>query len=456
MGTTPPPISFNTYSAAGSALPMFIPNADVLINQFGFTKAELNTKAGKAFVNSQIVTGAKGGSPDSSTWKTAMDYMSTKYPGLWSKLTSWANVPSAVGAPHYTTASMDLYTALQSQGGDFSGLTKDIVYGGKSSSSAVVVAGPNGLATSNASAGSQASAYGTMLNYLDSWGMGNLMPTIQKMITAQGDNLTNTQELLNYVRNTAEYKQNFPGLTERNASLGPGAEHMTEAQYQQYVTTVQGLTGLYGLPEGTITKAAIGDLIKNNVSTTELESRINKGYVAYNNADQNVKNLLAQEYGLTPGQGVAYFLNPTAAQATIEKNIAAATIQGYAQGIGLKGMSQAGAEQLAGMVKMAGTAASTGGAADPYAAYSMSQLRSDLATAAKDAQLTVAAPGSARPTVSTEQLIGSQVAGYAGTNQAAEQVQVARAEQAAAAPFEKGGGYVENAKGVVGLGSART
>jgi hypothetical protein len=108
------------------------------------------------------------------------------------------------------------------------------------------------------------------------------------------------------------------------------------------------------------------------------------------------------------------------------------------------------------MVKMAGTSASTGGAANPYAAYSMSQLRSDLATAAKDVQLTAKAPGSGRPTVTTDQLIGSQVAGYAGTNQAAEQVQVARAEQGATQAFNKGGGYDTTSKGVTGLGSART
>ena len=64
--------------------------------------------------------------------------------------------------------------------------------------------------------------------------------------------------------------------------------------------------------------------------------------------------------------------------------------------------------------------------------------------------------GSGLSTVTTNQLIGSQIAGYAGTNQLAEQVQVARAEQTAAAPFEKGGGFVETAKGVTGLGSART
>jgi hypothetical protein len=53
-------------------------------------------------------------------------------------------------------------------------------------------------------------------------------------------------------------------------------------------------------------------------------------------------------------------------------------------------------------------------------------------------------------------LIGSQVAGFAGTSQPAAQQAVARAEQAKVAPFEKGGGYAEGAKGVTGLGGART
>jgi len=70
--------------------------------------------------------------------------------------------------------------------------------------------------------------------------------------------------------------------------------------------------------------------------------------------------------------------------------------------------------------------------------------------------LTKALPGATAPTVDTNTLIGSQIAGFGGTTQPVAQRQVQLAEEAKAAPFEKGGGYAETAKGVTGLGSART
>jgi hypothetical protein len=57
--------------------------------------------------------------------------------------------------------------------------------------------------------------------------------------------------------------------------------------------------------------------------------------------------------------------------------------------------------------------------------------------------------------VSTTQLIGSQLAGFGGTNQAQAQQAVERAVQAQEAPFKKGGGYASDQTGVTGVGSAR-
>ena len=98
----------------------------------------------------------------------------------------------------------------------------------------------------------------------------------------------------------------------------------------------------------------------------------------------------------------------------------------------------------------------TGAASDPYSQFTLGKAQQALQTAARDVSLTKAAPGAAAPTVDTNTLIGSQIAGFGGTSQPAAQQAVALAEQAAVAPFEKGGGYSETAKGVTGLGAART
>ena len=85
-----------------------------------------------------------------------------------------------------------------------------------------------------------------------------------------------------------------------------------------------------------------------------------------------------------------------------------------------------------------------------------SKAQSALQMAGKDSVLGVSAPGVNAPTVDTRTLIGSQIAGFEGTTQPVAQREVQLAEEAKAAPFEKGGGYAESAKGVMGLGSART
>ena len=83
-------------------------------------------------------------------------------------------------------------------------------------------------------------------------------------------------------------------------------------------------------------------------------------------------------------------------------------------------------------------------------------IEGSLLTASRDSALTRTNPGQGAPSVTTNQLIGSQLAGFAGTNQAAEQIQVGRAEAERAQPFEKGGGAAEDARGVYGIGSTPT
>ena len=145
-----------------------------------------------------------------------------------------------------------------------------------------------------------------------------------------------------------------------------------------------------------------------------------------------------------------YFMDPKNALQKMQRQVAGAEIQDYASRVGLGGLDQQGVSQLADMAKMAAAQGNN------QLGYGVSQIQNALLNASRDVALTNAAPGATPATISTNQLIGSQLAGFAGTNQAAEQIQVARAEQAKAAPFEKGGGYAEGPKGVTGLGSART
>lgn len=327
----------------------------------------------------------------------------------------------------------------------------------------------------NATASARISAYDQVLTTLDSWGMLPAKPTPpankndaqamaaynSELKTWQADQSimehvknmvngatqqTNQKVLLDYIRSTNAYKQAFPGLDQRNASTGiMGAEHMTEAQYQQYVASIRGTAQQYGLPK--LTNAEIASLVENNVSASEFNERVTKGYVAAANADPATKAQLAA-FGINTSDLAKYYLDPKNSLAALERKTAAATIAGYAQETGLKGFTTGNALELADRVNL--------GTGSPYGAQSMASIENSLLAASKDALLSKTMPGGNTNTVSTQQVIGSQIAGFAGTNQVAAQVQVERAEQAKASPFEKGGGYAETAKGVVGLGSART
>lgn len=301
----------------------------------------------------------------------------------------------------------------------------------------------------------QASVQDEVMNTLDSWGMASpaMQHEVQNLITR--DDIVSQDGVLDIIRASKAYADAFPGLQVRNSKLGPGGEHMTEAQYQEYVSSTENMLGTYGIPENMVTKADIGKLVEGNVSPTEFEARITKGYLAYQDADATTKQLLQSEYNISPGQGVAYFLNPARAQQGFEKDIASASIQSYADEVGLKGLTKQQSQDLFSQMRLTGVTNSTGALANPYSAYTMAQARTDLLNASKNAPLMASNPGESAPTVDTRTLIGSQIAGFDGTNQVNAQTQVERAAQSKAAPFEKGGGYDATAKGV-DVGSAPT
>jgi len=286
-------------------------------------------------------------------------------------------------------------------------------------------------------------------NTLTTWGIDTPEMTrlVDKLATNPQGQMTNPNEILDQIRQTQTYKNAFPGLSDINTSPDK-AQHMTESQYMSYSEQIRNSATQYGAPMPT--QSEIGQLLKGNVSPVEYQQRVTDIFNAVSNADQNTKNILAKEYGINTSDLFSYYANPKNALPTMQRQVAGAQIQDYATRVGLKGIDQTGVSQLADMAKLAATQG------NQQLGYGVGQIQNALLNASRDVGLTKVNPGAAPATISTNQLIGSQLAGFAGTNQIAEQVQVARAEQAAAAPFEKGGGYVETAKGITGLGSART
>lgn len=293
--------------------------------------------------------------------------------------------------------------------------------------------------TPNASDTTKATAYDNTFAQLEQLGLGDLAPVVYKYVFQDG--LTNPKMLWDAVRQTPEYKNTFQGLDQHNATQ---PQKLNEAQYLALSQTMLNTAQQYGLPSSAVTPKEIGQLIGAGVSAAEFSRRVANGYVAAQNADPNVKAALAAQ-GVTMGDLAHYYLDPKAGEQAILQKTMTAQMQGYAKDVGVNidgGMAQ----QLATEAKSQ---------LNPDGTYSLAKAQSALDYAAQRQNLTGAAPGAAAPTVSTAQLIGSQIAGFQGTTQAQAQRAVDFAAQGAAAPFEKGGGYESTGKGVEGVGYAR-
>jgi len=325
---------------------------------------------------------------------------------------------------------------------------------------AINISGQNAMEVANATATSNQknSAYQTLDAWLQSVDMNSLAPEVFKW--AFTDNITNPKELMNMVRNTDQYKTQFAGLIQQQKEAAAnGTKPLTEATYMTLVNSYQQTAQAAGLPAGFLTTpdpktkmTPIAKLVAGNVSAAEFSRRVAYGYQAVESLPQDLQNQFMQQHGIGKGGLVAYFLDPVKAEPVIERQALGANLQYSAQQAGLKGFNAGQAGDLGEMVRIAGAGQSV--MQDPYQTLTLGSAQKALQTASKDVELTGNAPGANAPTVNTATLVGAQVAGYEGTNLQAAQTTAERAAQAKAAPFEKGGGYSESAKGVTGIGSA--
>jgi hypothetical protein len=330
-------------------------------------------------------------------------------------------------------------------------------------------------AQTNASAAAKSSAVNSLEGFFAQYGIDtstvpkNLLDGFTKDFTnlVYNQNIAPTsqtaREMFQGYAGGKLYDAAFPGLKEYNASPAGQTAPMKLSDYVTYRNQFKNLASTYNLPAGFLNDATLKKLVAGGVSMANLTDRIAKGYAAYESASPAEKQLLAKEYGITPGQAVAYFLDTSPGKVhslnSIKQAMTAAPLELKAQQVGLTDFGKQQAQQLGGLVR-------SGALGQPSAVgtpYDFTQAYNAETAAARDAALTQQRIGQAPGTrVNTDTLLASQIAGYTGNEhvlQGQSQVQAQRAtqvaEQAAMAPFQKGGGYEETQKGVIGAGSAR-
>lgn len=175
----------------------------------------------------------------------------------------------------------------------------------------------------------QQSAYDLMMQTLQSWGLASLAGDLKNLII-KGDTSPDTLSLA--LSETSAYKQRFAGNAIRQKN---GLPALTPAQYIATEEQYKNIMNAYGLPAGFYdSQSDLADLIGKDISSQELQTRVQIAHDQYTNAPDAVKNLWSQYFG-TKGDAIAAILDPKTATQVIQDRAnqvaigGAAALQGF-------------------------------------------------------------------------------------------------------------------------------
>lgn len=242
------------------------------------------------------------------------------------------------------------------------------------------------------------------------------------------------------VQQTPEWLARFPGMAERQAK---GLPAITPTQYLAYEDAVYNAAQAAGLPQNFVDRTTIGNLIGNDVSSTEAQQRITSGYQAAMNAPVETRNLLHQYFGVDTGQLAAYYLDPTKAEGLLKNQLVAAEVGTQAAQSGFGTLTSANATGLASELAAQGKVNPSGSGTWDV------DIGTQLGTLAPLAKLQQAMPGmgAAAPAVTQKELLD-----YGFLSKGQQNVQAAVETRKAFAGG--GGGEDVTGAGVVGVGNA--
>jgi hypothetical protein len=222
------------------------------------------------------------------------------------------------------------------------------------------------------------------------------------------------------------YRRRFAGNEQRRKAglnvLSEGAYVGLENQFSQIMRAAGLPTGFYDSSEDFAT------LIGGDVSAAELNTRINEGYLAVQQANPQVIAELKRLYPVGDGELAAYFLDPEKATPILLRQARSAQIAAEATLQAQQQITAATAEELA------------------VAGITQQQARQGFQTIAEAEELFVPLPGTTEQAITQEE----QVAGVFGTSAAAQQRIRQRSRERQAA-FQAGGQFAGQGTTVTGL-----
>lgn len=262
---------------------------------------------------------------------------------------------------------------------------------------------------------------------LDYYGLGSLSDWAWEQIV-KGNS---PDQVMQELRQRPEFKQRFPVIDARRAA---GLSPMSVDEILAYEKQARWILHSAGLPAGFMdSNAAIQSFMSQDVSLSELSQRIQLAAEDMYSTDSVLRDQLSTLYNLTPGEHLAYILDPKTALPIIQRRWLSASLSATAVRAQFGGLSQSEAEELAGI------------------GVTTSQAREGFNTLASQRGLF-----SPLPSEVADQITRAEQIGAAFMGDAAAQERIARRRGARVAEYSQGGGYAASQGGIVGLGEQRT
>lgn len=277
-----------------------------------------------------------------------------------------------------------------------------------------------GTTTPGASEQDKASAFASIRQMLNDFGLGSLADWAWKRYQ---DGFSLDQIMIEMYQRP-EFKAVFPEYE----VLAQKGRAYSVAELVNYRKQVVGMMKMYGIPEGFYD--SVDDLSKlaaNEVSLAEISRRVAEAADAAYSSSPLMRAEMQRLYGVNQGDMIAYFLDSTKAEPLIRQNWISAQIGAASRQTGYGVLTQQEAEGLAGL------GVDYGAAAKGFGQLANSQ---ELFGAINRG----------------EQDIGREVQlGAAFGGDAASQQLVERRRGQRVAEFQAGGGFATNQQGVVGV-----
>jgi hypothetical protein len=175
----------------------------------------------------------------------------------------------------------------------------------------------------------QESAYAVLGQALSEYGLGHLTDAVWQQYLVTNDANAVMFAMRNDPTNPlyAEFHKRFPAYK----ALAESGRAISPAEYVQYERSVAQLVQAYGLPAGVFdADTDITEMLLNDVSVTEAKERFDMAATAAYSAPQEFRDALQTEYGMSPGDMVAYWLDPDRAMPVLERQFSSARLMGAA------------------------------------------------------------------------------------------------------------------------------